>query len=328
MSQLLLVFLMLFATMVIAFVIILVNARSHVRKRKKAWRYNGHYEPVKLCATKSINLKIPYENEMIDGLEIQPNDRILLSKQDNPYENGIWTVNPHSSWVRTKDLSREEDIIIGSMIYVTEGETYANQTMILQVVDKKQGKLDENEIAAALYFDTWMNMVVGDDQRVPGSSLIISDEGMPKWVAPVKNMPVLGTQERLDEHITLVPSSMVLHDLECLRPWIHENHEGIWILYVTLKHGGLLSVFRYEFMISSLTDLPRVQILRNDTLSSTGSKKKGAVSVSVVTPEGGWWSEQTTRNITLSLENHTENTISANIRLLQVVNAVDECKFY
>lgn len=60
----------------------------------------------------------------VDGVTIAAGDRILVWKQTDGTENGIY-IAASGSWTRAIDMSLDDDIFIGTQVYVREGDTYA-----------------------------------------------------------------------------------------------------------------------------------------------------------------------------------------------------------
>ena len=67
----------------------------------------------------------------VDGVNLQVNDRILVTGQDPGSENGIYRVQTlglgeNGTWVRTTDANQTGEIQPGMVVMVTEGTTYAD----------------------------------------------------------------------------------------------------------------------------------------------------------------------------------------------------------
>jgi hypothetical protein len=59
----------------------------------------------------------------IDGISLQTDDRVLVWRQTNPAQNGIYVVKP-GAWVRTADFDESSEIRSGTLVPVVQGTTY------------------------------------------------------------------------------------------------------------------------------------------------------------------------------------------------------------
>lgn len=64
----------------------------------------------------------------IDGVQVEIGDRILVSNQVDPKQNGIYQVASGAQWSRTFDAVAQEDYGTGTKIFVEEGLTFENKT--------------------------------------------------------------------------------------------------------------------------------------------------------------------------------------------------------
>ena len=67
----------------------------------------------------------------VDGINLSVNDRILVAGQDPATENGIYFVSvlgsgENGTWVRSTDTNSTGELLSGTVVMVTEGETYAD----------------------------------------------------------------------------------------------------------------------------------------------------------------------------------------------------------
>lgn len=67
----------------------------------------------------------------IDGVQLQADDRVLVTSQTNPSENGIYKVVIGEKWVRTSDANDASTILSGSQVYVTNGSAKIGTTWTL-----------------------------------------------------------------------------------------------------------------------------------------------------------------------------------------------------
>lgn len=70
--------------------------------------------PVRIATSSNISLS---GEQTIDGVALVEDDRVLVANQTDATENGIYRVNL-STWTRTKDFSRNNDVVPGTLVYV------------------------------------------------------------------------------------------------------------------------------------------------------------------------------------------------------------------
>jgi hypothetical protein len=85
--------------------------------------------PCRLATTATVTLSTPPSS--VDGITIQDGDRILVWKQSNAAENGIY-VSEASDWTRAVDFSIDDDVLNGIQVYVNEGDTYFKTAFALE----------------------------------------------------------------------------------------------------------------------------------------------------------------------------------------------------
>lgn len=89
-----------------------------------------------------------------DGVEPQPFDRVLLSQQSDPTQNGIYIFNSTSQLERSIDASVLSGIVGGTLVTVADGAVYGKTIWSFGPVDA-QIVVDSSEIT--------LNQVVGPD---------------------------------------------------------------------------------------------------------------------------------------------------------------------
>lgn len=91
----------------------------------------GWKEPVRAATTANGTLATAYENgDVIDGVTLATNDRILLKDQTTPAENGIYTVNASGAPTRAIDADSATDIE-GAAVFVNEGTVNGNTEWVV-----------------------------------------------------------------------------------------------------------------------------------------------------------------------------------------------------
>lgn len=69
-------------------------------------------------------------SQNIDGITVGSNsERVLVTAQPNPVDNGVWIANS-SSWIRATDCDGARDILPGSLVYVDRGNAFARSMWV------------------------------------------------------------------------------------------------------------------------------------------------------------------------------------------------------
>lgn len=85
--------------------------------------------PCRLATTATVTLTAPPTSA--DGITTAVGDRILVWKQSNAAENGIYIVGA-STWTRAIDFSIDDDVLNGVQVYINEGSTYSKKIFVLE----------------------------------------------------------------------------------------------------------------------------------------------------------------------------------------------------
>ena len=91
--------------------------------------------PVRVATTANIALS---GLQTIDGVAVSVGDRVLVWKQANAVENGIWDVSL-GMWARSIDVNGVRDIVRGTLVYVTDGSQYITSIFTVTTVDPVVG---------------------------------------------------------------------------------------------------------------------------------------------------------------------------------------------
>lgn len=164
---------------VIATMVFWTVTRPAKKRLQKALR--GVFTPVRVATDKHIDLSsvddIPRE---IDGVHIESGSRILLTGQDRSNQNGIYVIHEKKNRVmRAKDLSEEDQAVVGSTVLVESGKTYGGSTLTLQV--QKGSGVSFMGIQNGIQFVRLVDEILGDINRREGS-LLVSDSQSPYGV--------------------------------------------------------------------------------------------------------------------------------------------------
>jgi hypothetical protein len=96
--------------------------------------------PCRVATTGNITLS---GMQVVDGLTVAALDRVLVWQQDDGTENGIYVVNT-GVWRRSKDFSRNGDVIKGTRVAVTKGSAHANN--VFQVASENPIVIGSDDI--------------------------------------------------------------------------------------------------------------------------------------------------------------------------------------
>jgi hypothetical protein len=126
--------------------------------------FNFKYENVtslsSFCIPKNKMMKI--DGILID--KIKPGSKILVYKQTNKSENGIYTITFLEDFIfltRSKNFNSAFNIINGSIVSVSKGNNYQNATFILVIKDEKL-RIDKSH----LKFKLLTNVINKDDSEL------------------------------------------------------------------------------------------------------------------------------------------------------------------
>jgi hypothetical protein len=100
-------------------------------KPRAAQIFNLDYkQSTRVVATTTVNLAGGAPNQ-VDGVNLSLNDRILVTSQNTPSQNGLYLVDTvgsgaNGTWIRTSDGNENGEIEAGMIVMVTEGTVYAD----------------------------------------------------------------------------------------------------------------------------------------------------------------------------------------------------------
>jgi hypothetical protein len=85
------------------------------------------HEAAKVYVGSNINLSTQLEaGDIIDGVTLAANDRVLVNGQTTQSQNGIYVVQASGSAVRAADFDTAQEVASGDFIFVSAGTNYAN----------------------------------------------------------------------------------------------------------------------------------------------------------------------------------------------------------
>lgn len=84
-------------------------------------------DAVRVTTVENITLE---DVQIVDGVNLSIDDRVLVKNQTNAEENGIYLVK-ETAWERAIDFNTPDNIISGSFTFVQEGSTYSDSGWVL-----------------------------------------------------------------------------------------------------------------------------------------------------------------------------------------------------
>ena len=85
---------------------------------------------IKVTTTANITLN---GTQIIDGISINVDDRVLVKNQSNASENGIYLVKS-GAWVRASDLNTGLTVSSGIFTFIEQGITYGSSGWVLTLI--------------------------------------------------------------------------------------------------------------------------------------------------------------------------------------------------
>ena len=142
----------------------------------------GSFQAVRLATTSDqglSNVNIPLKGEQfVDGVLAVSGDRVLIWRQENQTQNGIYLVRGYDpsgrpiDWLRAEDADRSGNFVTGKRVMVKEGLT--NKEKVFEYIGNNGPNLDESpEIA---FFEPEVDLVSQDDTE----SLDLTDRMRPR----------------------------------------------------------------------------------------------------------------------------------------------------
>jgi hypothetical protein len=89
---------------------------------------SGIRTPVRLVATVPITAS---NTQVVDSKPTVNGDRVLLTSQASPVDNGIFVANDAGAWLRATDADASVDMLPGVVVFVTDGTEHAESGWIL-----------------------------------------------------------------------------------------------------------------------------------------------------------------------------------------------------
>jgi len=89
---------------------------------------SGIHMPCRLVATVPVTAS---NTQVIDGQSTVNGQRILLTSQASPIDNGLYIANDAGAWLRAPDADTSAELMPGMIVFVTDGTAYAESGWIL-----------------------------------------------------------------------------------------------------------------------------------------------------------------------------------------------------
>lgn len=133
------------------------------------------YNPVKVATTVNINIgtALSLGVSKIDNVIVGSGDRVLVKSQSNRVENGIYELNSSGFLVRATDFAATSSQAGGQILFVQEGETFADTGWVL--ANNGSAVVGTTEI----YFETFTVNQKLQGAELPSSIVLRSEKGYP-----------------------------------------------------------------------------------------------------------------------------------------------------
>jgi phage-related tail fiber protein len=93
--------------------------------------------PCRVATTANVTLS---GHQTIDGQLVVDDDRVLVKNQTDQKQNGIYVVDS-GTWTRAPDWDGPYDAKNGSLVYVTDGSTYADNLFTCTTSDPRPAQV-------------------------------------------------------------------------------------------------------------------------------------------------------------------------------------------
>lgn len=313
------------------------NVKKTTRKRNFKKLLFG-YEPVIAATVKHIpSWDIwPLPLEITDGVTVNQHDRLLVRKQENPKENGIYIwVNDRERWKRSTDMNKESDLIVGGSTYVIDGNRFGGSTMLLQALpdmdtdattDKKKKKDRYHHHhqwdGYSVFFDTLNNTIFGDSIK-PSSCLVTNKYGQVVWEDIDQVVAPTTTTEDDDHHQPLTSTVEISTKGLSFQPLkfpLNTDHDSKSMWNVILSGEDICYVSKILWQTNKSDQTFQVVLLEADWLTKPSTKHQ-EIDIEMIDEEGreiSW--EHLLKNAELSLRiitsSDTKKTLNLNINMV------------
>lgn len=95
-------------------------------------RVKGVYPPVRAATTENIDLRNAPNPYRVDQVNVTAGDLLLVWRQTDPAENGLYRFGSNAKFVRTDSLSHSSQIVSGNDVFVFEGASYQQTRFVLE----------------------------------------------------------------------------------------------------------------------------------------------------------------------------------------------------
>jgi hypothetical protein len=311
-SQTLGVFIVLAISAVIALLLVFVLPLV-LPNQNKSKSPKGIYKSVRVCALESLNLNSPPTS--IDGVDLQDGDRVLLRRQAETRQNGIWIYRSTKDWTRAPDLCKDEHVVVGNMVLVLQGNEFGGRTFTTQTIDVSDyNNAAYRGISYPLVFEALLDLLT--KVGAPGEILTKDKHGHVSWQSP-QSYPIRYTnQEMIFDTWSVQSHQLHVYILSIEDKLIHQRRETTWILYIYSKAREDLIVSRYELIVSGLSEVPRICVIKEEHIGNVDKN----ISVVLRDCDGSseWWRALSQRSLTISVENSGDVEIDCTLKLIRI----------
>jgi hypothetical protein len=133
------------------------------------------YNPVKVATTVNINIGTAFSLGVskIDNVIVLNGDRVLVKSQSNRVQNGIYALNSSGFLVRATDFAAASSQVGGRILFVQEGDNFADTGWVLANNGSPVVEVDE------IYFETFTVNQKIQGSELPSSIILRSEKGYP-----------------------------------------------------------------------------------------------------------------------------------------------------
>lgn len=174
---------LLFVYMILVSILFLTAISIMTYAPRTVCAYKPHmktmYPSVHATSVKHVELDRP--PAVMDGVLCTLGHRILARHQKNTYENGIYVVVEQQQWRRAVDMMYNEQVHMGSFVYVLEGHEYAG-TMWAVHLPTESPHIDT---FPNVEFVPALDYVISTKQRSQGQELHSYADGRLAWSSPI-----------------------------------------------------------------------------------------------------------------------------------------------
>lgn len=148
----------------------------------------GIYESVHVATTDNLDtVRVPGD---VDGVPVEQGQRVAFFQQAQAVKNGVyqWQLG---KWVRSTDLSSDASLNAGARIYVENGQRYAGQILVLELLPSGNNRDQYQGVCQPFVLVPFLDQLLGTTERRPGSLLVSNPKAFRgvEWRSPREVFP-------------------------------------------------------------------------------------------------------------------------------------------